>query len=77
MTLAKIFQSGDSQAARLPKEFRMTSSTVEISQRGDEIVLREIPESALTILAAFTRFPDDLFKDGRKDTIAETRQSLL
>lgn len=36
-----VFQSGNSQAVRLPKEFRFKSKTVEIFRRGDEVVLRE------------------------------------
>lgn len=38
-----VFTSGNSQAVRLPKEFRLKSKTVEISRRGSEIVLREKP----------------------------------
>ncbi|GEO15789.1 antitoxin [Microvirga aerophila] len=41
MTTAKVFQSGNSQAVRLPKQFRFNSDEVEIFRRGDEIVLRE------------------------------------
>jgi len=41
MTETTVFQSGNSQAVRLPKEFRISSKTVEIFRRGDEIVLRE------------------------------------
>jgi antitoxin VapB len=41
MSETTVFQSGNSQAVRLPKEFRFTSKTVEIFRRGDEIVLRE------------------------------------
>lgn len=41
MTQTTVFQSGNSQAVRLPKEFRFKSKTVEIFRRGDEIVLRE------------------------------------
>ena len=36
-----VFQSGNSQAVRLPKAFRFSSKTVEIFRRGDEVVLRE------------------------------------
>lgn len=36
-----VFTSGNSQAVRLPKAFRISSSTVEIERRGDEIILRE------------------------------------
>lgn len=41
MATAKVFQSGNSQAVRLPKEFRFKSKEVQIERRGDEVVLRE------------------------------------
>jgi len=41
MATARVFRSGNSQAVRLPKEFRLNSTEVEIFRRGDEIVLRE------------------------------------
>ena len=41
MTETTVFQSGNSQAVRLPKDFRFKSKTVEIFRRGDEVVLRE------------------------------------
>jgi antitoxin VapB len=41
MATARVFKSGNSQAVRLPKEFRFRSKEVEIVRRGDEVVLRE------------------------------------
>ena len=41
MAVARVFKSGNSQAVRLPKAFRLKSKEVEIFRRGDEIVLRE------------------------------------
>lgn len=46
-----VFTSGNSQAVRLPKEFRVNSKTLEISKRGDEIVLREHPLTVGEVLA--------------------------
>src|SRR5258707_7664961 len=40
MATAKVFKSGNSQAVRLPKAFRVKSTEVEISRRGDEIGVR-------------------------------------
>jgi antitoxin VapB len=40
-----VFKSGNSQAVRLPKEFRFSSKTVEIFRRGNEVVLREKPRT--------------------------------
>lgn len=42
MPIAKVFRSGNSQAVRLPKEFRFGAAQVEIFRRGDEVVLREL-----------------------------------
>lgn len=40
-TLTTVFISGNSQAVRLPKEFRFSTKQVTIERRGDEVVLRE------------------------------------
>src|ERR1039458_5168564 len=37
MGTARVFRSGNSQAVRLPKQFRFKSAEVEIFRRGDEI----------------------------------------
>ena len=41
MATARVFKSGNSQAVRLPKEFRFRGKEVEIFRRGEEVVLRE------------------------------------
>ena len=46
-----VFTSGNSQAVRLPKEFRVNSKTLTISRRGEEIVLREQPRTVAQVLA--------------------------
>ena len=54
MTTARVFKSGNSQAVRLPKQFRVKSKEVEIYRRGDEIVLKEKPvgmEQAFDLIA--------------------------
>jgi antitoxin VapB len=54
MATARVFKSGNSQAVRLPKEFRFQSEEVEIFRRGKEVVLREISngmERAFWLLA--------------------------
>ena len=58
-----VFTSGNSQAVRLPKEFRFTQKTVEISRRGDEIVLRERPllvRDVIGKLGPIDGMPDDI-----------------
>ncbi len=76
MTYARIFQSGNSQAVRLPKEFRFSVDQVEIFRRGDEIVLRERPASATAIFDALASLPADFMAEGRDDAPPQEREAL-
>ncbi len=76
MTKAKVFLSGNSQAVRLPKEYRFTSNEVEISRRGDEVILREralTPADGFRLLASL---PDDFMAGGRQDQPPQERETL-
>jgi antitoxin VapB len=66
MTTAKVFRSGNSQALRLPKQFRLKSKEVEIYRRGEEIVLREKPTNLARVFDLITGLPDG-FDVGRDD----------
>lgn len=76
MPIARVFQSGNSQAVRLPKEFRFASQEVEIFRRGDEVVLRERKPSAADIFDILSNFPEDFMADGRGDTSPQEREAL-
>jgi antitoxin VapB len=56
---ARVFKSGNSQAVRLPKEFRFSSDAVEIFRRGEEVVLRERRLRLSDLLAALPPMPAD------------------
>jgi antitoxin VapB len=75
MATAKIFKSGNSQAVRLPKEFRVAADEVEIFRRGDEIVLRERPRNLLRALDILASFPEDFLED-RGDSPPQEREGL-
>ena len=76
MPYARVFQSGNSQAVRLPKEFRLRSEQVEIFRQGNDIVLRERPASATAIFDALVAMPADFMTDGRDDTAPQERESF-
>ncbi len=76
MTYARVFQSGNSQAVRLPKEFRLNVEQVEIFRRGNEIVLREAPTNATAIFDLLTQLPSDFMAEGRDDTPPQERESF-
>ena len=60
MGTARVFRSGNSQAVRLPKQFRVKSSELEIFRRGDEIVLRERAGNMARAFDLLAGLPDDL-----------------
>ena len=62
MPTTKVFKFGNSQAIRLPKEFRFNTNEVEIFRRGDEVVLRERSRTAAEILAIFESFSEVTFR---------------
>ena len=76
MAYARIFKSGNSQAVRLPKEFRFEVDQVEIFRRGDEIVLRERPASANDIFDVLASLPEDFMAEGRPDAAPQQRESF-
>ena len=78
MSTARIFQSGNSQAVRLPKEFRFEVDTVEIFRRGDEVVLRPPASIAAGIFDALAKLGGggDFMAEGRKDEPPQERESL-
>ena len=76
MTTARLFQSGNSQAVRLPKEFRFKSKEVEILQRGDEIILREKRYKPADAFDLLSRLPEDFMQEGRGDLPPQTREPL-
>ncbi len=76
MTLARVFQSGNSQAVRLPKEYRFDVDQVEIFRRGDEIILRAVTPNAGAIFDALTRLPDDVMGQEREDLPPQEREDF-
>jgi antitoxin VapB len=76
MTYARVFKSGNSQAVRLPKEFRFETEQVEIFRRGDEIVLREKATNGAAVFDLLGRLPDDFMAEGREDEPPQQRESF-
>lgn len=75
MARTRIFQSGNSQAVRIPREFRLKGSEVEIFRRDGELVLREVEDRGLA--AAFTlltELPPEI--DHRDDMPPQEREGL-
>jgi len=76
MATAKVFKSGNSQAVRLPKQFRLKSKEVEITRRGDEIVLREQRGNLARAFDLLAGLPKDLTLSGREKDMPQKRKGL-
>ena len=76
MGTARVFRSGNSQAVRLPKEFRFKSKEVEIFRRGDEVVLREKPANMARAYELILNLPDDLEIHDRDKDLPQEREGL-
>jgi antitoxin VapB len=74
MTMTRVFQSGNSQAVRLPKEFRFDVEEVEIFRRGEEVVLRPVPLSGAAVFEALAALPQDLADQARQDDPPQSRE---
>jgi antitoxin VapB len=76
MSTARVFRSGNSQAVRLPKQFRLKSKEVEIFRRGDEIVLREKDGNMVRAFDLLAGLPDDLVVVAREKDQPQKRKKL-
>ncbi len=76
METAKVFETGRSQAVRLPKKFRFNVDEVVIQQLGDAVLL--VPKDSLwqTFMDGLDSLTDDIFENGRDQGIQEERESL-
>ncbi len=76
---AKIFESGHSQAIRLPKEFRYdTSETDELVIRKYGDMLTLVPKDKVweNFVESTKGLADDFFTEGRDQGVQEVREKL-
>lgn len=75
MKTAKIFQNGQSQAVRLPKEFRFDDTEVYVKKTGNIVHL--IPRSASwdSLFQSLEKFSDD-FMEERVQPEVQKRESF-
>ena len=63
--VTKIFSSGNSQALRIPKEFRTNLKEMEIEQVGNVYVISPVDDPWAAFKASVNMFTDDFMADGR------------
>lgn len=63
MKTAKIFQNGQSQAVRLPKEFRFEDSEVFIKKSGNVVQLIPRSDSWNVLFGSLKKFSNDFMAE--------------
>ena len=73
--ISRVFMNGNSQAVRIPQEFRLDSSRVEISrnEQGD-LVIRPVPTDRGTALLQALQSFDDAVGQDYAERLADTRR---
>ena len=75
MKTAKLFKNGDSQAVRLPREFRFAGKEVLIKRVGSAVVLLPKARCWDTLVESLEKFPPDFMSDREQPAGAERRGS--
>jgi antitoxin VapB len=75
MKTAKIFRSGNSQSVRIPKEFQLEGSEVEIVKKGTSPGASPCRRSWAPLFDSLDKFSDDFMKAGRKQLRLEKRKN--
>ena len=75
MKTAKLFQNGQSQAVRLPKEFRFEDDHVFVKKTGNVVVLIPAKNSWETLMHSLDKFSDDFMAE-RKQPKAQSGRTF-
>ncbi len=76
METARLFKNGQSQAVRLPKDFRFEGEKVFIKRVGNAVVLIPYQDSWETLFESLDQFSDD-FMNEREQPAPQEREDLF
>jgi antitoxin VapB len=77
MKTAKLFKNGQSQAVRLPKEFRMTGREVYIKKQGEAIILLPKDKSWRPLFDSLNHFANDFKIRRNQPTEHQKREPMF
>ena len=75
MKTAKLFQNGQSQAVRLPREYRFEDDHVFVKKSGNIVMLIPAKNSWDTLVQSLAKFSDDFMAE-RKQPKAQKREDF-
>lgn len=69
MKTARLFRNGQSQAVRLPKEFRFEGDYVFIKKSGTAVILIPAKNSWDSLVGSLDKFSDDFMPERRQPKV--------
>lgn len=75
MKTAKLFKNGQSQAVRLPRDFRFDDDYVFIKKEGKVVMLIPAKGSWQSLFNSLDKFSDDFLAE-RKQPMTQKREAL-
>ena len=72
VVIAKLFKNGNSQALRLPKEFRFDGDEVFVYKEGERVIIQPKNSNWEEFFLSDSKVTDDFMRD-RKDDPAQQR----
>ncbi len=76
MKTAKLFRNGQSQAVRLPKEFRFEGDEVWVKRVGNGVLLLPTTQSWESLFGSLDKFSDD-FMETRDQGAVQVREDMF
>lgn len=76
MDIAKLFTNGQSQAVRLPKEYRFDSKEVFVARLDNMVVLYPRKKGWDLLKKGIQRFTDDFMSDRKQPQKSDKRKKI-
>jgi len=77
MRKAKLFKNGQSQAVRLPKEFRFDGNEVYVKRVKNGVLLMPVQHTWDALIKSLDTFPADFMNDRAQPPMQQEREELL
>lgn len=76
MNTAKLFKNGNSQAVRLPKEYRFDADEIGVNKIGNMVILYPKDSAWGLFTSSLTEFTDDFMTERSQPKKADKRKPL-
>jgi antitoxin VapB len=76
MNTAKLFKNGNSQAVRLPKEYRFDADEIGVNKIGNMVILYPKDSAWDLFTSSLTEFTDDFMAERSQPKKADKRKPI-